>query len=51
MTERKLHALRFVLRPASGIGTFDLVVWSGRHVPAQLPAGKYWRDIGKGDEL
>lgn len=51
MTERKLHALRFVLRPASGIGTFDLVVWSGRNVPAQLPAGKCWRDIEKGDEL
>jgi hypothetical protein len=48
---RPLYALRFVLRPRSGIGTFDLVVWSGRHVPAVLPSGKAWRDLTKGDEI
>lgn len=47
----RLHALRFVLKPRSGVGTFDLVVWSGRHVPAVLPAGKSWRHLTKGDEI
>lgn len=40
-----------MLRPASDVGTFDLVVWSGRNVQAELPPGKCWRDVEKGDSL